>query len=64
MVELGKYGTEFVVKKSYWYLKLEQPIPNHSVVFEGFVCYVSNVYDDSVVLRLISNNPNDCIMLD
>lgn len=64
MVELGKYGTEFVVMRSYWYLKIEHPIPNHSIEFEGKICYVSNVYEDSVVLRLISNNPNDCIILD
>lgn len=71
MIELGKYGTDFIVSKSDIEVKatqgfLEAVVLNHIstnnwVTYKGFDCRVKNIYDDSVVLQLITNNPSDFI---
>ncbi len=61
MIELGKYGTTFVVHSSYWFNKEEQPIKDLSIKFEGRLCKVTGIYDKSICLVLVTNDQNDCI---
>lgn len=61
MIELGKYGTDFIVKNSYWYNSVEKPVEGLLIKFENKDCYVKHIYGDSIVLQLFSNNQEDCI---
>jgi hypothetical protein len=63
MIELGKYGTTFVIHSSYWYNKPDKDNLKqyNSVWYEGRICRITNIYEDSICLVLQTNDSNSCI---